>query len=219
MVISSTRPVETRIQAVWPESRCGVTAAAGSAAPGGVASWAKARPAASSEATPTAIALPARIVRFIISKPPKTSCLQRVIVGFARADADRLHDVEDEDLAIADLAGLGGGLDRLHHAVDDLVGDGHLDLHLGQEVYDIFGAAIDLGLALLAAESLDLADGEALDAERRQGFADFVELERLDDRHNQLHRSFPIQKSALFISEEGQLISQPIAYAESAWVL
>ena len=31
--------------------------------------------------------------------------------GFAGADADHVDDVGDEDLAVADLAGAGGGLD------------------------------------------------------------------------------------------------------------
>ena len=35
-----------------------------------------------------------------------------------------------------------------------LVGDDDLDLHLGQKVDDIFGAAIELGMPLLAAEPL-----------------------------------------------------------------
>ena len=68
-----------------------------------------------------------------------------------------------------------------------LVGDHHLDLHLGQEVDDVLGAAIELGVALLAAEALDLGDGEAGDADLGQRFAHFVELERLDDRFDLLH--------------------------------
>src|SRR5687767_15709505 len=49
---------------------------------------------------------------------------------------------------------------------------------LRQETHGIFGAAIDLGLALLAAEALDLADRQALDADARQRIAHVVQLER-----------------------------------------
>ena len=35
--------------------------------------------------------------------------LQRVGIGLAGADAQRVRDVDDEDFAVADLAGLGGG--------------------------------------------------------------------------------------------------------------
>src|SRR5579871_6786776 len=46
--------------------------------------------------------------------------LQRVAVGLAGADAHRLLDRRDKDFAVADLAGLGGGADRLDHAVAEL---------------------------------------------------------------------------------------------------
>jgi hypothetical protein len=65
-------------------------------------------------------------------------------------------DIGDKNLAIADAAGLGRLADRLDGALDHVVGQHDLDLHLGQEVDDIFGAAIELGMALLAAETLRL---------------------------------------------------------------
>jgi hypothetical protein len=55
------------------------------------------------------------------------------------------------------------------------------------EIHGVFGAAIDLGVALLAAIALDLGDGDALDADRHQGVADIVEFERLDDGDDELH--------------------------------
>ena len=51
---------------------------------------------------------------------------------------------------------------------DELVRDDDLDLHLRQEVDDVLGAAVELGVALLAAEALHLGDGHALDADARQ---------------------------------------------------
>ena len=58
-------------------------------------------------------------------------------------------------LAAPAMASTPGRRDRRHH---------DLDLDLGQEVHGVFGAAIDLGVALLAAEPLDLGDGHARDA-------------------------------------------------------
>src|SRR6185437_2127493 len=120
-----------------------------------------------------------------------TSDLQRVRAGLAGADAERLLDRRDEDLAVADLAGVGGLLDRLDGALDLAVVDHDLDLHLGQEAHQVLRAAIDLGLALLAAEALDLADGQAGDAHAGQRVTHLVELERLDDRRHQFHTPYP----------------------------
>src|SRR5664279_237175 len=113
--------------------------------------------------------------------------LQRVCAGFTGANAHDLFKVEDENLSVADLPGVGGLFDRLDHALDELGLDGSLDLHLRQEVDDVFGAAVELGVTLLPAESLDLGDGDSLHADCRKGLADLVELERLDDGGDELH--------------------------------
>src|SRR3546814_8313818 len=60
------------------------------------------------------------------------------------ADADHLLQRADEDLAVADLAGTGGGLDRLQHAVELVVGHRHFQPDLGQEIDNVLGAAIQL---------------------------------------------------------------------------
>ncbi len=85
----------------------------------------------------------------------------RVVAGFAGADADGLFDGRDENLAVADLVGAGGGDDRLDRGVHHVVGEDDLDLHFGQEVHDIFGAAIEFRMALLAAEAFDFGYGKA----------------------------------------------------------
>ena len=100
-------------------------------------------------------------------------------------------DRGDEDLAVADLPGPGGRRDRLDHAFGVVGGDGDLDLDLRQEVHRVFGAAIDLGVALLAAVAFHFGDGEAADAELRERIANRVELEWLDDRNNELHDFIP----------------------------
>ena len=67
----------------------------------------------------------------------------RVQPGFSGADADRLFDVGHEDLAVADAPGLGRAADGVDRPLDQIVPDHDLDFHLGQEVHDIFGAAIE----------------------------------------------------------------------------
>src|SRR5581483_3163912 len=117
--------------------------------------------------------------------------LQRVSAGLAGADADRLVQGVDENLAVADLAGVGGLADRLHCRIDALVDDGDLDLDLRQEIDHVLGAAVQLGVTLLAAEALDLGHGDAGHAQVRQRLAHFVELEGFDDGDDQLHDAAP----------------------------
>src|SRR3546814_2511626 len=74
--------------------------------------------------------------------------LKRVLVAFAGADTQRGFDMADENLAVADAAGLCGGGDRLHNAFGHRILDDDFELHLGQEVDDIFGAAIEFGVTL-----------------------------------------------------------------------
>src|SRR5579871_6213071 len=96
---------------------------------------------------------------------------------------DRRH----KNLAVADLAGAcvrGDDLDRL---VGEVGCDGDLYPELGQEVHDIFGAPVDLGVPLLAAVALDLGDRHAVHTDRGEGLADLVELERFDDRDDEFH--------------------------------
>src|SRR6476619_6538309 len=69
-------------------------------------------------------------------------------VALTGADAHGLIEVEHEDLAVADLAGLGRSGDGADDLVDLLVFDADLDLDLRQKAHGVFGAAVDLGVAL-----------------------------------------------------------------------
>jgi len=81
----------------------------------------------------------------------------------AGSNSDGLAEIENEDLAVADLAGVGGALDGLDGGFEAVVGDCYLDLYLRHEGHGVFGTAVDLGLTLLAAEPLYLGDRETLD--------------------------------------------------------
>src|SRR6516165_12015856 len=105
----------------------------------------------------------------------------------AGADADHFLDIGDEDLAVSDAASARAVDDGFHGPLHHAILAHHLDFHLGQEVHDIFGAAILLGMALLPAESLSLGHGDALKANFMQGVLHFVQFERLDDRFDFFH--------------------------------
>ena len=66
------------------------------------------------------------------------------------------------------------------------IGDGKI-FEFGQEVRRVFGAAIDLGVAALAAVALDFGHGEAGNADLAERVAHVVELERLDDGDDEFH--------------------------------
>ena len=64
---------------------------------------------------------------------------------------------------------------------------GDFDFDFWQEAHGVFGAAIDFGVALLAPVALHLGDGQSLNADLGESVADLVELERLDDGHDDFH--------------------------------
>src|SRR5262249_23962658 len=68
-----------------------------------------------------------------------------------------------------------------------VVVDYHFELDFREEVDLVLGAAVDLGLAALAAEALDFGDGHSLDADRLECVLDVFELEWLDDRSDEFH--------------------------------
>src|SRR3982751_4705788 len=98
-------------------------------------------------------------------------------------------DRRDEYLAVADLAGARARRDDLDGFVGKVGPDGDFDPQLRQKVHDVFGAAVDLGVALLTAVALDLGYGHAVNADRGQRLAHLVQLERFDNRNHELHGS------------------------------
>src|SRR6478752_5029408 len=82
---------------------------------------------------------------FIVRNSCQESDSESVGVALTRADADCLLNGGDEDLAVADLAGLGGRRDGVDDFAHEIGGDSHFDLQLGKEAHRVFGAAVNLG--------------------------------------------------------------------------
>src|SRR5690606_21501765 len=77
--------------------------------------------------------------------------------------------------------------DRLDCGLDAFVSDDNLDLHLRKKIDDVLSAPVELGVALLSAETLCFGDGDTLQPDFLKGFLHFVQLERLDDRLDLFH--------------------------------
>src|ERR1700722_105071 len=98
------------------------------------------------------------------------------------ADTYYFLDRGNENLSVADLTAMRGMLNSVDGAVEQRVLDHDLDLHLRQEIDDIFRAPIKLGMALLPAIALRLGNSKPLDANLVQGLLNIFKLERLDNR-------------------------------------
>ena len=112
------------------------------------------------------------------------SGLERARSRFARADSDRLLERADEDLSVANVSCFGSFFDGVDRAFHLVFAEGDLDLYLRKEVDYVFGAAIQLTVALLPAESTCLDDRQALDADLRKGLSHLVEFVRLNNRRH-----------------------------------
>src|SRR6185437_4132572 len=108
-------------------------------------------------------------------------------IDFTCADAHGALDIEDKDLAVADLPGMRGLRDCFDHLIGHVGGNHDFDLYFGQEADVVLGTTVDFRLSLLAPETFDLGNREPLHAQRRERLAHVVELERLDDGHDQFH--------------------------------
>src|SRR4051812_45115129 len=92
----------------------------------------------------------------------RRNVLDSVQPAFPGANADRLLDSGDEDLSVADATGLRRIADGLDSTVDELVRKNDLYLHFGKKIDNVFGPAVELGVALLASEALRLGHRDAL---------------------------------------------------------
>src|SRR2546425_5407598 len=196
----STNAVDVSIQATSPLFGVGAGAAAaagaasaGLAASAGAAAFFCSAAGACARDTVGATAHKANAttdaaatIHFVIAFPLLIG-LKRFFAGLAGPDAHDLLEVVDEYLPVADLSGAGRIFNRLDRALYDFVANGGFDLHLRQEVHDVFSTPIQLGVPFLPAEPLDLGHRDTLDTDRGQRFANLVQLERLDNRSDEFH--------------------------------
>src|SRR3984957_7197360 len=125
------------------------------------------------------------------TKSGQTSNSDGVKPGFPRPDPDGFFDRRDKDFAVADAPGLGGATDGLDGFLDHVVAEHDLDLHLGEKIDDVFGAAVKLGVAFLAPEPLGFSHGYSLQTDFLERLLHLIELERFDHGLDFFHRVSP----------------------------
>src|SRR3546814_12207176 len=86
----------------------------------------------------------------------------RVRTGFNGTNTINLLEIKDENLAIADLAGSGRLLDRFDDLINHVILDGNFELDLGQEIDDILGTAVELGVTFLTSKTLQFGNRDPL---------------------------------------------------------
>lgn len=96
-------------------------------------------------------------------------------------------DIADKHFAVANLARSRRPNDGFHGLLDQGIGQDDLDLDFREEINRIFTAAVNFRVALLAAKTLHLGDGQALRAHSGQRLFNFLEFERFDNGFNLFH--------------------------------
>src|SRR5574342_1417570 len=191
--MSKTSAEDTSTQAVSPLSIFGAAGAAAGAAAcaagagavcGGVVDCANAAGALTSARTHSnsvivvdpVLLIPAMTsLSDVIQRRSDGDRSERALVPFTRPDTHRGIDGLDEDLAVTDIARLGGSREDPRHLVDEVVGDHDLHLDLRKEVDRVLAAPVQLGVALLPTEPSHLGHGHADDADAGQRFLHVVE--------------------------------------------
>src|SRR5437867_8067821 len=91
--------------------------------------------------------------------------LDSLLSGFLSADPDGILDGTDEDLSVADLAGLCGFDDGLNGVGNLAVSQNDLDFYFRKKINGVLAAAINLGVTLLTTKPFDFADRHSLHAD------------------------------------------------------
>src|SRR4029077_5474533 len=122
---------------------------------------------------------------------PSFTRSDRIRPFFTCANAYDLFHVSYKDFPITNFAGpsvIGDDLDDLCRLV---VGNKNLDLNLRQEIDRILCASIEFGMSFLAPEALNLFDSHPLDPHFGERLFHLIQLERLHNRFDHLHKNTP----------------------------
>lgn len=117
--------------------------------------------------------------------------LDRVGTLLTGAHANYAIYGDDPHLAVSDSIGARCTDNRIDNSIHDIIVGENLDAHFRYEVNRVLSTSVHLNVSALATESTRLGDSETVDPNSSQGFLDLFELERLDDRSDELHQFSP----------------------------
>jgi len=141
--------------------------------------------------------------------------LNCVAPPFPGADADGFLDGRHEDLSVADTSRMSRLLNGLDRAFDEVVVDHQFDFDLGQEVHNVFSAAVKFGVALLPSEALSFGDGDALQADFVAEVSGETEDENTRRRRRRRRRRGRRDESGNLVSADGEGETEAEAEAEA----
>ena len=98
----------------------------------------------------------------------------------------------NENLAVTNLARLGGALYCLNCTVEPGFGDDNFHLGFWQELDDVVSATIEFRVSLLPTEALNIGDGHALYTKIQKGRTHVIELIRLEGCGDQFNGTLRI---------------------------
>jgi tRNA-(ms[2]io[6]A)-hydroxylase len=117
--------------------------------------------------------------------------LQCAVAGVAGTYPNSLFYIGNKNLAVTHFTGSRSTNDRLDGSLGKLITHGYLDFRFRQEVDNVLGAAIQLGMPALAAKAFDFCHGHAVNADFAQSIAHIVKPKWFYDCCNQLHSGVP----------------------------
>src|SRR6202035_842356 len=140
--------------------------------------------------------------------------LQRARTGFTGANAHRLAQLRNEDLAVANLTRARRLNDGFYHSIDLLVVHRQFKFHFWQEVDHVFRSSIKLSVAFLPPKAFDLCHGNALYPHIGQGGADIVKLKWFDDGDDHFHAGtlLIIENPQFSSRNQGKLLRRSMEY-------
>ena len=106
--------------------------------------------------------------------------LQGGSTAFTCSDTNGVHDIVDEDLAVADASGSGYG-NGLQNLVESFIVDDNINSHLGQTVHLVGESAVHLSMAELTPESSNLTVIHAMDADSGKTLLHLLQLGGAND--------------------------------------